>query len=173
MLISTNIMFVGDASKARFIAAFIDNLLAFALMLTVVAAVPEELSVLRAVCIVAGYLGYFFLLEGATGRTVGKYFQGLVVRKLDGSRGTWKEAIIRTLLRIVEVNPALFGGIPAGIILISTERKQRLGDIFAGTVVVPDKLELTPEEVEGSISARTRWRDRIVEEPETINGEDQ
>ena len=133
-------MYVGDATKARFIAAFVDNILALGIMLVVVAAVPENLSIIRGVAIVAGYLGYFFILEGVSGRTVGKYFQGLVIRKLDGSRGSWKEAGIRTLLRVVEVNPALFGGIPAGIILISTERKQRIGDLLAGTIVVSDKM---------------------------------
>jgi uncharacterized RDD family membrane protein YckC len=46
-------------------------------------------------------------------------------------------------LRIIEVNPLLFGGIPAGIAVILSRRKQRIGDLLAGTVVVSDKLKWT------------------------------
>src|SRR4051794_25348796 len=98
---------VGDASKARFIAAIIDNILALAVMLIAVTLIPESLTTLRAIFVVAGYLGYFFILEGAFGRTLGKYLQGLIVKKLDGSSGGWNVALKRTLLRIIEVNPAL------------------------------------------------------------------
>jgi hypothetical protein len=59
---------VGDASKARFIAAFIDNLVALAFMLCMVALVPENLPVLKGVLIVVGYLGYFFICEGIWAR---------------------------------------------------------------------------------------------------------
>jgi len=138
---------VGDATKARAIAAFIDNLLASAFMLFVVAIVPESLPAVKGSLIIVGYLGYFAVLEATWSRTVGKYFQGLIVRKLDGSRCDWKAAIIRTLLRIVEVNPVLFGALPAGLIIIFSERKQRLGDELAGTVVVSDKLVWKPEDL--------------------------
>jgi len=63
------------------------------------------------------------------------------VRKLDGSPCDWKAALIRGGLRLFEVNPLLLGGLPAGLVIISTSQKQRLGDILAGTVVVPDKLQ--------------------------------
>jgi uncharacterized RDD family membrane protein YckC len=36
----------------------------------------------------------------------------------------------------LEANPILFGGIPAGIAIISSAKKQRIGDLLAGTVVV-------------------------------------
>ena len=45
---------VGDSSKARIIAAFIDHLSAFALTMLVVAFVPESLPILKAV--------FFFLI---------------------------------------------------------------------------------------------------------------
>lgn len=137
---------VGDATKARFIAAVIDNVMALAMMVVLVGVVPDNLAVVRVVCLFVGYLGYFVLFEGLWARTPGKYFQGLMVRKLDGSRGDWKAALIRSLLRVIEVNPALFGAIPAGLVLISTERKQRIGDILAGTVVVSDKLIWTADD---------------------------
>jgi uncharacterized RDD family membrane protein YckC len=132
---------IGDASKARLIAVFIDHLLAFGLMLLMVALVPESLPVIKATLFFVVYLAYFVVLEGLWSRTLGKYFQGLVVRKLDGSRCGWKAALIRGGLRIIEVNPLLLGGIPAGLVIIASKRKQRFGDILAGTLVVSDKLQ--------------------------------
>jgi len=132
---------VGNASKARFIAVFIDHLFAFALMLVAVAFVPERFPVIRGTLFFLAFFAYFIVLEALWSRTLGKYFQGLTVRKLDGRRCDWKAAVIRGSLRIIEVNPLLFGGIPAGLVVISTDRKQRLGDLLAGTVVVSDKIE--------------------------------
>jgi uncharacterized RDD family membrane protein YckC len=132
---------VGDASKSRLIAVFLDHFIALALMLFVVALVPERLPVIKAAFFFLIYLAYFVALEALWSRTLGKYFQGLIVRKLDGGRCDWRAALIRGGLRIVEVNPLLLGGLPAGLFVMSTDRKQRLGDILAGTVVVSDKLK--------------------------------
>ena len=139
---------IGDASKARLIAVFIDHLIAFALTMLVVAFVPESLPILKAVFFFLIYFAYFVLLEALWSRTLGKFFQGLVVRKLDGSRCDWKAALIRSALRIVEVNPLLFGGLPAGLVIIASKRKQRIGDLLAGTLVV---------------SAASQWDDNSVE----------
>jgi len=127
---------IGDASKARLIAVFIDHLIAFALTMLVLAFVPESLPMVKAVFFFLIYLAYFVVMETLFSRTLGKLFQGLVVRKLDGSRCDWKAALIRSALRIVEVNPLLLGGLPAGLVIITSERKQRIGDILAGTLVV-------------------------------------
>ena len=130
----------GDASKARLIALFIDHLIALALMFFVVALVPESLPLVKAVFFFLIYVAYFVVLEALWSRTLGKFFQGLVVRKLDGSPCDWPAALIRGFLRIFEVNPLLAGGLPAGLVIIATERKQRIGDLLAGTVVVSNKL---------------------------------
>lgn len=95
---------VGDASKARLIAAFIDNLIGLAFMLIVVGVMPEDFSTARAILIPTGYLGYFILSEALWSRTLGKYLQGLVVRKIDGSRCDWKASLIRNVFRVIEVN---------------------------------------------------------------------
>lgn len=137
---------VGDASKARLIALFIDNLIGIALMLSVAVLMPEKFPVIKVIFYFLIYLIYFIVLEALWSRTLGKYYQGLTVRKLDGSRCGWKSALIRGGLRIIEVNPLLFGGIPAGLVIISTDRKQRLGDILAGTVVVSDKTKWEEED---------------------------
>ena len=132
---------VGDASKARLIAVFIDHLIAFALMLFVVALVPESFPVVKGVFFFLIYLAYFVVLEALRSRTPGKYFQGLMVRKLDGNRCDWRASFLRGSLRILEVNPLLLGGLPAGIAILSSSRRQRIGDMLAGTVVVSNKLK--------------------------------
>jgi uncharacterized RDD family membrane protein YckC len=130
----------GDASKERLIAVFIDHLIAFGLMLFIVALVPERFPVIKGIFFFLIYLGYFVVLEALWSRTLGKFFKGLMVRKLDGTRCDWKAALIRSGLRIIEVNPLLLGGLPAGIAVITSSRKQRLGDLLAGTLVVSDRL---------------------------------
>lgn len=139
---------VGDTSKARLIAVFIDHLIAFALMLFVVALVPERFPIVKGGLFFLVYLAYFVVLEGLWSRTLGKYFQGLIVRKLDGSRCDWKGSLIRGGLRILEVNPLLLGGLPAGIAILSSKRKQRVGDMLAGTLVVSDQLRWEAEEAQ-------------------------
>jgi len=131
---------IGDASKARILAFGIDHAGAGALMMVAIAFVPESLPLLKAVLFFFMYFAYFVILEALWSRTLGKFFQGLVVRKLDGSRCDWTAALIRSSLRILEVNPFLFGGLPAGMVIIASQRKQRIGDLLAGTVVVSDKL---------------------------------
>src|SRR5262245_10905765 len=139
---------VGDASKARLIAVFVDHVIALGVMFFAVMMVPESFPVLKALGFFLVYLAYFVLLEALWSRTFGKFFQGLVVRKLDGSRCDWKAALIRSALRIVEVNPLLFGGLPAALVILASERKQRIGDLLAGTLV---------------ISAASQWDDNSVE----------
>ena len=141
---------IGDASKARLIAVFIDHLLAFALMMLAVAFVPESLPLLKLIFFILIYLAYFVVLEALWSRTLGKFFQGLIVRKLDGSPCGWTAALIRGALRLVEVNPLLLGGLPAGLAIIASERKQRIGDMLAGTVVVSNKLVWESSPVESA-----------------------
>jgi uncharacterized RDD family membrane protein YckC len=127
---------IGDASKARLIAAFLDHLFAFILMLIIVALLPGESAFIKGLLFFLVYLAYYVVLEALWSRTLGKFFQGLVIRQLDGSPCGWKAALIRSGTRIIEVNPLLLGGLPAGLAITLTKRKQRIGDILAGTVVV-------------------------------------
>jgi uncharacterized RDD family membrane protein YckC len=56
-----------------------------------------------------------------------------------GKRPGLGRATVRTLLRLVEVNPFLIGGLPAGLVAANTKAHQRIGDLLAGTYVVPLK----------------------------------
>ena len=94
------------------------------------------------------YLSYFFVFELTWARTPGKFFQGLTVRDVQGGRCNTKQILIRTIARIIEANPILLGGIPAGIAIISSTEKQRIGDMLVGTVVVSRNamLDIAPHD---------------------------
>ncbi len=79
---------------------------------------------------------YYPVLEGFTGFTVGKLVTRIKVVDAAGNLPGFQKALIRTLLRLVEVNPFLFGGIPAGIAVLTSKKRQRLGDMAAGTFVL-------------------------------------
>jgi uncharacterized RDD family membrane protein YckC len=126
----------GDATKSRFFAAWIDNTIAFILCIAVGARLPGPFSsAIRWTIAVLVFLAYFFVQEGAWGTTMGKRIFGLRVRRLDGGNAGWREASLRSISRLVEVNP-LVGALPAALAVAGTRRKQRLGDMIAGTLVV-------------------------------------
>ena len=79
---------------------------------------------------------YYVVLETTTGRSLGKFMTGIVVVNERGERPALVPVLIRTATRLLEVNPVLFGGIPAGIIADRSAAKQRLGDMLAHTYVV-------------------------------------
>lgn len=89
---------------------------------------------------------YHLLLEGFTGYTVGKYIVRIQVVQDDGRPPGLIKSLLRTLTRLVETNPILFGAIPAGICVLVTKKKQRLGDMAANTYVVKvaDLKSVTP-----------------------------
>jgi uncharacterized RDD family membrane protein YckC len=79
---------------------------------------------------------YYLAMETAFGRTVGKFATGTIVIDEHGARPSAAQIAVRTLTRILEVNPLLFGGIPAGIIADRSTCRQRWGDMLARTYVV-------------------------------------
>ena len=129
--------YVGRAGSGRFLAAQIDHAFGVVIFLAVGMNIAETVGNVGAGLIaLAAYLGYYLVPEYLFGATVGKSLFALQVRCTSGKRCTLRQVAIRTALRLVEVNPLLLGAIPAGIAILSTQRKQRIGDLLAGTVVV-------------------------------------
>jgi uncharacterized RDD family membrane protein YckC len=126
----------GDASKDRFLALVCDNILAMLLALGLASATPRFGEAVPLIVAFVAYFLYFFLTEGFLGATPGKFVFGLRVRQVSGGSCTLLQAGIRTLFRLIEVNPILLGALPAIIAVLATPRHQRLGDLLAGTVVV-------------------------------------
>jgi uncharacterized RDD family membrane protein YckC len=79
---------------------------------------------------------YFPVLETVYGRSLGKLLTGIIVVNEYGQLPRLGQAIVRTLLRLIEVNPFLIGGLPAGIAVLLSRSKQRLGDMLARTYVI-------------------------------------
>jgi uncharacterized RDD family membrane protein YckC len=77
---------------------------------------------------------YFVLMEGRSGATLGKKFEGIKVAKAYGSKLGYKEALIRNVLLVVDQLPTLY---IIGIYFIkNSEQYQRFGDRVADTVVI-------------------------------------
>jgi uncharacterized RDD family membrane protein YckC len=77
---------------------------------------------------------YYVLMEGLLGRTIGKMVAGIrVVDAASGNRPGIGKAIIRTLLRIID---GIGAYLIAFVVVISSDRRRRLGDMAAKTLVV-------------------------------------
>lgn len=72
----------------------------------------------------------------ASGRTPGKRAMGLRVLRTDGAPVGLAESLARNLLRVVELP---FGYAPAILAVALGRRRQRLGDLVAGTLVVRER----------------------------------
>ena len=129
----------GNSGRPRILAFVIDNLLATVGAFLGVAALKSDSPYVAGGALCLTYLSYFFLCEALWSRTPGKYLQGLVVVDTSGGHCGWRRALVRTLLRVVEANPLLFGGLPAGVTILASKRNQRLGDLAAGTLVVSSR----------------------------------
>ncbi|NEU57880.1 RDD family protein [Halorussus sp. MSC15.2] len=77
---------------------------------------------------------YHVVLEGTGGQTAGKRAVGIAVAGDDGERPSYASAATRTAFRFVDWLPV---GYLLGLASIAlTERRKRLGDLAANTVVV-------------------------------------
>jgi uncharacterized RDD family membrane protein YckC len=137
---------------ARFVAAFID--LIVLLVITIIVTLPFGLMA-AAWALTPGAPGawfgllygpftllmfglwilYFTYLEATSGQTLGKRLLNLrVVDPATGRPPSFEKSFVRSILRIVDWLPFLY--LLGFIIALVTERKQRLGDLAAGTIVV-------------------------------------
>lgn len=87
------------------------------------------------------------------GRTVGKMLLKIRVVRLDGSPVHWSNYLVRWMLRLVDI--WIFVGSIGLLSILFSERKQRVGDAAAGTVVISTKNKVKVshtilEEVEDS-----------------------
>ena len=103
---------------------------------------PLEFVVAAVVAAVVAVVGavlafvYFILFEARYGQTIGKMVMDIVVIGEDDGSISYREATTRTLLRPLDV---------IGFVAIYfTDRKQRLGDLAADTVVVETKEKPEP-----------------------------
>ena len=83
-------------------------------------------------------VGYPVILETATrGRSVGKMAMGLRVVADDGGPERFRQALFRSLAGFVEI--WMFLGGPAVICSLASAKGKRIGDLFAGTLVISER----------------------------------
>jgi uncharacterized RDD family membrane protein YckC len=114
-------------------AALIDGAVV-ALIVLLLRALTGGLGAVTVLLAVAWALYYFFAFEwGADGQTIGKRLMGLRVVRENGGEAGVREVALRTALRIVDGIGFYVVGLAA--MLATGERRQRIGDLVAGTVV--------------------------------------
>jgi uncharacterized RDD family membrane protein YckC len=115
--------------RARALAGLIDLIPSALLVWLPYEAYPRHGVLLGLIAVVAG----FTWLESHGGRTPGKRLLGLEVRYLDGTPCDLRAALVRTAFRFVDAFPGVY--LIGGFAIMSTKRRQRIGDQAAGTSV--------------------------------------
>lgn len=86
-------------------------------------------------------LAYFSVFESSrSGRTPGKRLLGIRVTTLDGGQASFGQGVTRNLLRLID---GLILYLPGIVLIMMSDRNQRLGDRIAETVVVRTTSEAT------------------------------
>lgn len=149
-----NVMIEYDAATLweRLIASLIDGIIVLAmyllLSLLVISAGESDLIdadqgwyLFLGLMPVAGFLLYNFLSEILNnGQSWGKKAMGIKVIRLDGKEAGLSDSLLRSVFYIVDGLLTL--GILGSILIASTAKKQRLGDMTANTTVIKLKQNL-------------------------------
>jgi len=94
-----------------------------------------KLMTLTLIIVTGVSLFYFILCESFFQRTPGKLCMNLVVLDGSGKPMAVRQAVLRNMLRLLEYHP-LISPLISLIIVLSTSRRQRIGDLVADTIVV-------------------------------------
>lgn len=120
----------------RWVSTIVDYLLLAAYFYVVISQEDRYGETVMMWVMFGGILFYYWILEGFTGYTLGKFLLRIQVVNEQGRPPGVFRSLIRTILRLVDTNPILLGGAPAGIMVLVSRRKQRIGDMLARTYVV-------------------------------------
>ena len=82
---------------------------------------------------IAFFLVYYVYMEGSRGQTIGKMITKIKVVNEDGGKIYMKQALIRNVLRFLD---AIAFYLVGAILIWRSDKKQRLGDSVAKTIVV-------------------------------------
>jgi uncharacterized RDD family membrane protein YckC len=88
-------------------------------------------------------LYYYFACESGGGQTLGKRAMKLRVVRVDGSEAGMREIAVRTVLRVVDGICLYLVGLI--VMIASGKRRQRLGDMAGGTIVVDANTSPEPQ----------------------------
>ncbi|OEV32171.1 hypothetical protein AN219_00480 [Streptomyces nanshensis] len=131
----------------RALAVFIDLVLAWAVYLAVSMALLTAVSSLDDAALAAVQVALFLLvLVGvpvavetlSRGKSAGKLLCGLRVLREDGGPVRFRHALVRGAIGVIEIQ--IFFGVVACAASLVSARGRRLGDVFAGTLVVRERV---------------------------------
>lgn len=126
---------------------FIAYIMGFTLWAVAISDLDDALS--AAVLIIFTVLtivGYPVIFEVATrGRSLGKMALGLRVVSDDGGPERFRQALFRGLSGFIEI--WMFAGAPAVVCSMLSTKGKRIGDVFAGTMVVSERGPKMPPPV--------------------------
>ncbi|MEV8591205.1 RDD family protein [Streptomyces sp. NPDC051180] len=132
---------------SRALAVLIDLVVVWAVYLLITLALAVATASLDEAAVMALSIASFLLvLVGAPiavetlshGRSLGKMACGLRVVRDDGGPIRFRHALVRGALGVVEI--LMTFGVVACIASLVSERGRRLGDVFAGTLVVRERI---------------------------------
>lgn len=87
------------------------------------------------------YLTYHFLSEFImNGQSIGKKAVGIKVVKLNGKEATTSDYLLRAIFHFIDSLSSLF--VLGSLLILSTDKNQRLGDLAANTAVIKVKFNL-------------------------------
>ncbi len=146
---SQNIELDYDLSSVgeRIVAGLIDYAILFAYFIIVSLSISFSKmdSSTTAIIFFVAFLPFCFyslaselLLQG---QSVGKRVMKIKVISLNGERASFSQYLIRWLFRLIDI--WFFSGLIAIITIAVSQRKQRLGDLVAGTTLVKTKARTT------------------------------
>lgn len=138
---------IASRSLARALDALIQGVLLFALLLIALTALGGE-GAMALVVVIVGValvvLGYPIVTEVAMrGSSPGKAALGIRVVTIEGAPITPRHAFVRSALGLVDFL-LVPGGMIAAVSALLSRRNQRLGDVFAGTMVLRERSASTP-----------------------------
>jgi uncharacterized RDD family membrane protein YckC len=93
------------------------------------------------VVVVIAQVGYPVTMETLwRGRTLGKAAMGLRVVRDDGGPIRFRHAFVRNLVGVVLEKPGVTYGVLPLILILTSKRAKRLGDMAAGTIVLQERV---------------------------------
>jgi uncharacterized RDD family membrane protein YckC len=125
------------AIRWRVRAATFDNLLVYGAYVLLCALLHWNVFTLDhwLVLLLLG-VAYHFVLESGGGQTFGKRRYGIQVVSMDGGRASPRSIAIRSALRMFDSLPAYYVSGLISMVRTGPNRRQRLGDVAGGTMVI-------------------------------------
>ncbi|MCX4748701.1 RDD family protein [Kitasatospora sp. NBC_01287] len=135
---------------SRALAVLLDLVVQFAafflvslLLLTLLTDLDGAAAAALVICLMVFFLvAVPVLVETLSrGQSLGKAALGLRVVRVDGGPAGFRHALVRALVGVFEI--ILLTGVPAAITSLVSSDGRRLGDLFAGTLVVRERVPET------------------------------